>query len=149
MSDTIEMTIEDWIKLPETQALEQIEDNLSFDDFEIIPSIKAYETYKHVDTNTIKAQGIENIYNVTYAIGSLTRNEDKEMLKIMSHTLCALSMTAIMTKIECYEIGKGKLIIQSRMPITIKDDNDPDTKAQRVLVWRGAIFRMGDTYELQ
>jgi len=149
MSNEIKITIEDWIKLPETQALEQIEPNLSFDDFEIIHSIKARETYQHVDTDTFKSQGINNRYNVTYAIGSLTRNEDEELLKIMSRTLCALSITAIMTKIEGYEIGKGKLIIQSRMPITIEDDNDPDTKAQRVLVWRGAIFRMSDTYELQ
>lgn len=155
MSD-IEITIGDWIKLPETQALERhykelgmIEPDSSWDDFEIVPSVKAYETYKHVDTDTFKAQGEESRVNATYALMDQFPDADERLLKCMSSTLYSLRMAAISTKIEGCCIGEGKLIIQNRMPITITDDNDFNDTPPRKVVWRGAIFRIGDTYELR
>lgn len=153
MSDNIEITIKDWIKLPETQALERhykelglIENDSSWDDFEIVSSVKSYETYEHVDTNTFKYSGFISAINKTYGLSSSANNADERILRCLSGIIYSLRFAAIGTKIEGEDIGVGRLIVQERMPITISDDLEKT--GFRQIMWRGNILRIGERYEL-
>ena len=147
MSYTKCISIEDWINSPETQARESyykewglIDEDSSWDDFEIVDSMKAYETYPG-------PHDVLKIENVVYALscpGEIQKGQqhpNERLLSSISNTLYALRIAAISTKPEGAAIGHGKLIIQSRMPISIEDDEF--NPSMRKIFWYGAIIKMG------
>ena len=147
------VTIKEWMKLPYTlKVLEMHVDAGSlrgcvFDDFQIIPSNKAFETY--IDASTLKdgfsATAIAKV-NATYAVGSCANDAEDRLLRFVTNTIFGLMIRAIDTKIECREIGEGKLIMQDRMPIKISADEREGVASSRIM-WRGDIFRIDDSYQ--
>lgn len=120
------ISIQDWIKLPETQALERhykelgmLPEASSWNDFTIVESLKAYEVYI----------GGRIRHNQTYCH---VLDPENPLSKI-SYTLMSLRIAAISSKPVGYEIGGGKLTLQSRASITITPEG---------CYWRGNMFRL-------
>lgn len=149
-----EITIKDWINLPETQLMERrykddgvLDEKSSWGDFEIVPSIKAYETYKNTGTGFHESY-VNKTHNITYGICYAADNADEWLMRFITNVLFSLRIAAVSTKVEGFPVGSGKLIIQDRMPITIRGD-DTSSVLRRCLFWRGTMFRINDTYELR
>lgn len=148
----IKLSIRDWIKLPETQALERhykelgiLPEKSSWDDFTFVDSKKAQEEYDNRYDHSVSQK------NMILAFHMRTTKEsgdcNRELLSNMSHTLIALRLVAIATKNEGDSIGGGRLIIQDRLPITIDDERDWDGPPYRKIMWYGSIFKLPNGYE--
>ena len=125
-------------------------DGKSWHDFEIIQSNKSYEVYGPKVCEEFEYSAFTQANNNTYAWGSDSEKSDDMLIGSMLRTFRALKIKAASTKLEGCEIGQGKLIIQSRMPITIEDDNDfSEGPRRRKITWRGNMLRIGADYELQ
>jgi len=155
MADPIEITIKEWMKLPTTlEAVElykkhdMLPESFTFDGFEINQSIRAFELYKDCDDAQCNPSTVAEI-NKMYAFGSAGDNADRRVLRCITNTILSLMVKAISTKVEGCSIGDGKLVIQERRPIIIEDDLDFGFDKRRALYWRGSIFRIGETWQIQ
>lgn len=136
-----EISIKDWIELPETQALERnykelglLADDSSWDDFTIVESKAALESYfLKEDDVWFRCFPFEN---VTYCFAG-----DNAMTSI-SYLLMALRMAAYGSKLEGFDVGYGDLILQDRQVIESHIDSDGRSLAH----WRGAMFRVHKGY---
>ena len=147
MSETIKISIRDWMQLPEVLSLEDYYQNEgllnhSWKDFKVVDSKKAYESYSSPRINL--PEHVCKINHQVLAINRADLHTDNDLLRCMTGTLFALRIAAENTKIEGYPVFSGKLIIQDRMPITIETGSDEI----RGIMWYGAIFKIGDNYEL-
>ena len=150
MSETIKISIRDWMQLPEVLSLEkhyQYQGLITgtWGKFEIVDSEKAYEAY-------IKDTVTKSIINDTYSLFDRTHSKgkaDELLLRAMTATLFALRIAAENTKLEGCPVLEGKLIVQARTVIQIDDSSDAIDGTARRIYWRGAIFKIGDNYELQ
>ncbi|MCK5611996.1 hypothetical protein KAR91_59550 [Candidatus Pacearchaeota archaeon] len=141
----------DWIKDNSKNGID-FDYGPKWSDFKVIPSIKAYESYKSKLSNIKEDDRVVVYHNPDHVvINNVVKVDDKslEVANTRFYTaLVCLKMTAFNKKVEGYNVGCGQLIIQDRMSVDTSFGSDwgADDKKYSI-TWYGKIDRIPEDME--